>query len=46
MQLLGVVNQPPPTFMAAGEEGEAPYEEVHAHLLNVCAGVEVTGDYL
>ena len=31
MQLLGVVNQPPP------QEGEFP-EEYHAYTLNVCAG--------
>ncbi len=40
MQLLGVVNQPPPMSFN-GEGGGAPYEEIHAHMLNVCAGVEV-----
>ena len=39
MQLLGVVNQPPPP------EG-TPQEEGHAHMINVCAGVQAVTSLL
>ena len=39
MQLLGVINQPPPP------EG-TPQEESHAHMLNVCAGVQAVTSLL
>ena len=39
MQLLGVINQPPPP------EG-TPQEEGHAHMINVCAGVQAATSLL
>ncbi len=42
MQLLGVVNQTPPPALGEEEGGGAPPEEVHAHMLNVCAGVKAS----
>lgn len=45
MQLLGVVNQSHPSS-PGGEEGAEPsHEELHAHMLNVCAGVEVSVNF-